>query len=84
MDNQNTNKIYYTLYITDYELDGKTYSGNVTTDGNLISDARLEALNEEEAGEIKFMEFPDKEAAWNYAFRQFLPCRYIDVLTNKR
>lgn len=84
MDNQNANKIYYTLYITDYELDGKSYSGNVTADGNLISDTRLEALSEEEAEEIKFMEFPDKEAAWNYAFKQFKPCRYIDILTNKR
>ena len=83
MDNQNT-KNYYTLYITDYELDGKSYSGNVTTDGNLISDARLETLSEEEAEEIKFMEFPDKEAAWEYSLRQFKPCRYIDILTNKR
>lgn len=66
----------YQIYITSAVVDGKKYTGNITTDGDIVDDNSTRE-------DWEPMTFDSEQEAWDYAVKNFPECRYIDILKVK-
>lgn len=66
----------YQIYITSAVVDGKKYTGNITTDGDIVDDNSIRE-------DWEPMTFENEQAAWDYVNEHFPECRYMDILKVK-
>ena len=70
----------YSIYITGVVVNGKTHSGYIDTEGNIVREDSNETFSGEALSE---MLFDSEDAAWDYVNKEFIEYRYVDIRKHK-